>query len=303
MIDDSTVRTYRQDAYIVVPDVLSAAEVADLRRVTDAFVERSRQATSHTEVFDLEPGHSAAQPRLRRIKSPDRHDPVYARMVRHPKIVSVLQRLWGPNVRFDLSKLNLKAAGFGSPVEWHQDWAFYPHTNDDLAAVGIMIDDFTPDNGSMLVIPSSHTGPILDHHANGYFVGGVDPTTSGVDFSRAVMCTGRAGSITVHHARLIHGSAANVSGAPRRFLLHQYRAADAWPLIHPPTDWAQWQALLVSGEETTEPRMTAVPIRLPLPAAPHQGSIYENQRDLGSRYFADPAETGSGAGGAALAAG
>ena len=67
MIDDSTVRTYRQDGYIVVPDVLSAAEVADLRRVTDAFVERSRQATSHTEVFDLEPGHSAAQPRLRRI--------------------------------------------------------------------------------------------------------------------------------------------------------------------------------------------------------------------------------------------
>jgi hypothetical protein len=28
----------------------------------------------------------------------------------------------------------MKSAGFGAAVEWHQDWAFYPHTNDDLAA-------------------------------------------------------------------------------------------------------------------------------------------------------------------------
>ena len=49
-----------------------------------------------------------------------------------------------------------------------------------------------------------------------------------------------------------------------------------------------WEAAqLVAGEDTLEPRMTAVPVRLPYPAAPMQGSIYENQRDLGSRYFKD----------------
>lgn len=289
MISDQDVTRYRHDGFIVVPDVLSAADVAELRLVTDEFVERSRKATGHTDVFDLEPGHTAEQPRLRRIKTPSLHHPVYARMVRHPNIVAVLQKLWGPAIRFDLSKLNLKAAGFGSPVEWHQDWAFYPHTNDDLAAVGIMIDDFASDNGSMLVIPGSHTGPIHDHHAKGHFVGGIDPTTSGIDFSRAEMCTGKAGSITVHHVRLIHGSSANVSGKPRRFLLHQYRAADAWPLVSPPTDWKAWESLLVAGKETLEPRLTAVPVRLPYPAAPNQGSIYENQRDLGTRFFEEAA--------------
>ncbi|MGE0801929.1 MAG: phytanoyl-CoA dioxygenase family protein [Lautropia sp.] len=287
MISDSVVAQYQRDGYIVVPGVLSEAEVAELRQITEQFVERSREASTHTDIYDLEPGHSASQPRVRRIKTPDRFHPGYARMVRHPKIVAVLQKLWGPNIRFDLSKLNLKAAGFGSPVEWHQDWAFYPHTNDDLAAVGIMIDAFTPDNGAMLVLPGSHRGPIYDHHANGHFVGGIDPSQVDIDFSKAVMCTGPAGSITVHHARLIHGSSANVSGKPRRFLLHQYRAADAWPLIAPPTDWEEWQSLLVAGEGTNEPRLTAVPVRLPMPAAPHQGSIYENQRDLGTRYFKD----------------
>ena len=291
MISDQDIARYQREGFIVVPDVLSAQDIAELQRVTDEFVEASRKATGHTDVFDLEPGHSAAQPRLRRIKTPHLHHTSYARMVKHPKIVAVLQRLWGPDIRFDMSKLNLKAAGFGSPVEWHQDWAFYPHTNDDLAAVGIMIDDFTADNGSMLVIPGSHTGPIYDHHAKGHFVGGIDPSTSGIDFSKAVMCTGTAGSITVHHVRLVHGSSANVSGKPRRFLLHQYRAADAWPLIHPPTAWEPWEALLVSGQDTLTPRMTAVPVRLPYPSAPNQGSIYENQRDLGTRFFKDAEET------------
>jgi phytanoyl-CoA hydroxylase len=285
MISDQDVLRYQRDGYIVVPDVLSAQDIDDLRRATDEHVELSRQASAHTTVFDLEPGHSASDPRVRRIKSPHLQHPAYARMVRHPGIVAVLCRLWGPNVRFDQSKLNLKAAGFGSPVEWHQDWAFYPHTNDDLAAVGIMIDDFTPDNGSMLVIPGSHTGPIYDHNTNGVFVGGIDPSTSGIDFSKAVMCTGRAGSITVHHARLLHGSSANISGKPRRFLLHQYRAGDAWPIVHTPASWEAWTSLLVAGEETLQPRMTAVPVRLPYPSAGRQETLYEMQLDLGTRYF------------------
>ena len=292
MISDEDVQRYHRDGYLVVPDVLSAQDIDDLRHVTDDLVEQSRQATAHTGVFDLEPGHSAAQPRVRRIKSPHLQHAAYARMVRHPGIVAVLCRLWGPNVRFDTSKLNLKAAGFGSPVEWHQDWAFYPHTNDDLAAVGIMLDDFTPDNGSMLVIPGCHTGPVYDHNTNGVFVGGIDPSTSGIDFSKAVMCTGRAGSITVHHARLLHGSSANISGRPRRFLLHQYRAGDAWPIVHMPASWEAWTSLLVAGEETLQPRMTAVPVRLPYPSAGRLETLYEMQLDLGTRYFkrADEAE-------------
>jgi hypothetical protein len=36
---------------------------------------------------------------------------------------------------------------YGSPVEWHQDWAFYPHTNDDVLATGIYLDDCDLDNG------------------------------------------------------------------------------------------------------------------------------------------------------------
>jgi ectoine hydroxylase-related dioxygenase (phytanoyl-CoA dioxygenase family) len=288
MLSKADVERYQHDGVIVVPDVLSAAEVEALRRATDEMIARARGVTEHDEVYDLEPGHNASLPRVRRIKTPHRWHPAYAAMVAHPGIVAVLQALWGPDIRFDVSKLNMKSAGFGSPVEWHQDWAFYPHTNDDLAAVGIMIDDIDADNGPMLVLPGSHRGPVHDHHVDGYFCGAIDPVRTPLAYDQAVACTGTAGSITVHHVRAVHGSAPNRSNRSRRFLLHQYRTADAWPLIQTPTDWATWTGLMVAGTDTLTPRVTPVPVRLPLPPAQHQGSIYENQRELKHKFFEDP---------------
>ena len=284
MISEQDVAFYRENGYLVVKDVLSAAEVADLRRVTEEFVQNARSRTAHDEIYDLEDSHSAAEPRVRRIKTPHQWHESYAGVVAHAGILAVLKQLWGPAIRFDVSKLNLKAAGYGAPVEWHQDWAFYPHTNDDLAAVGIMLDDVDETNGPLMVIPRSHQGPILDHHDDqGYFCGAIDPARGECDFGEAVKLTGPAGSITIHHARTIHGSATNTSGRPRRLLLHQYRAADAWPILGVP-DYAAYRNLLLCGEEC-EPRLAPAPVRLPLPPAANQGSIYENQRTRKSRFF------------------
>ena len=285
MISPSNVERYCREGFIVVPNVLSEEEVRKLRSATDELVEQSRSVAFHNEIYDLEPDHSADQPRVRRIKTPDKWDARFAAIVRHPGILACLKALWGPNIRFDTAKLNMKAAGFGSAVEWHQDWAFYPHTNDDLAAVGVMIDDMAEENGPLMVIPGSHTGPVYDHHADGRFCGAMDPTKIDLDFSRAVPCTGKAGSISIHHVRAIHGSAPNVSSRSRRLFLLQFRTADAWPLLNAPATWDAWSALMVAGKNTLEPRCTNVPVRLPLPPAANQGSIYENQRTLQHRYF------------------
>ena len=279
---------YERVGAIVVPDVLAPEEVAELRSVTDGFVERARGLTAHDDVYDLEDSHSAAEPRVRRIKAPHLRHPAYARLARHPRIVAVLQALWGPDIRFDTAKLNMKSAGFGAAVEWHQDWAFYPHTNDDLAAVGVMMDDMELENGPLLVIPGSHRGPVFDHHAEGRFCGAMDPSRREVDYSAAVPLIGRAGSITVHHVRAVHGSAPNTSPKERRLLLFQFRAADAWPLLGFPDGIEKYDELMVAGASSLEPRLAAVPVRLPLPPADLQGSIYENQKGLKNKFFDAP---------------
>ena len=98
-------------------------------------------------------------------------------------------------------------------------------------------------------------------------------------------CTGRAGGITVHHVRAVHGSAPNTSGRDRRLALYQYRTADAWPLKGIPEGWAAWEELMVCGQSTLEPRMQALPVRMPFPLARKQGSLYENQSTMPRRYF------------------
>ena len=236
MLTAEQMRRYHDDGVIVVPGVVAPEIVAALRIATDRIVAGASLVDRHDAVYDLEPGHRRVAPRVRRIKNPERVDPQFAALARHGGIAGCLQQLWdGRGVRFDISKLNMKSAGFGSPVEWHQDWAFYPHTNDDLAAVGVMLDDVDDDNGPMQVVPGSHKGPVFDHHVDGVFCGAIDARTPGLRLHEARACVGKAGSITIHHVRAIHGSAPNRSGRPRRFLLLQYPCADAWPLITPPS--------------------------------------------------------------------
>jgi len=284
MLTAAQIAEYNDIGAIVVPDVLSPEEVAHLRTVTDGFVQRARGLTGHTDVYDLEDSHSAETPRVRRIKTAHLHDPAYAALTRHPKILAVLKDLWGPDIRFDTAKLNMKCANFGAPVEWHQDWAFYPHTNDDLAAVGVMFDDMAMENGPLMIIPGSHRGPIYDHHADGVFCGAMDPANHDVDYGKAVPLLGKAGSITVHHVRAVHGSAPNVSDHDRRLLLFQFRAADAWPVLGFPGGIEKFNGLMVCGQPR-EPRLESVPVRLPLPPASKQGSLYENQKGMKNRFF------------------
>jgi ectoine hydroxylase-related dioxygenase (phytanoyl-CoA dioxygenase family) len=289
MLTQTQIDEYNRVGAIVVPDVLTLDEVRRLRRVTDEFVEKARAVTHHDEIYDLEDTHTPQLPRVRRIKSPHLHHPAYGELVRNAKVIAILQELWGPDIRFDTAKLNMKSAGFGAAVEWHQDWAFYPHTNDDLAAVGVMMDDMELANGPLMIIPGSHKGPVFDHHANGRFCGAMDPTKNDVNYAKALPLTGKAGSITIHHVRAVHGSAPNTSNKERRLLLLQYRAADAWPLLGFAGGLEAYDKLMVAGAPTIEPRLAPVPVRLPLPPADLQGSIYENQKGLKQRFFDAPA--------------
>ncbi len=91
MLSESAREAYQRDGFIVVPDVLSAAEVAALRAATDGFVEKARAVAANDDVFDLEDSHTPAEPRVRRIKTPHLHHPDYARAARHPKIVALLK--------------------------------------------------------------------------------------------------------------------------------------------------------------------------------------------------------------------
>jgi len=283
------VADYRAKGYTVVPSALRPELLQRLRAVTDELVAGASKVTQATDLYDLEDDHTSANPRVRRLKAPFQHHPFFNELARHPDVIERIKPLLGPDIRMHGNKLNMKSAGGGAAVEWHQDWAFYPHTNDDVLAVGIYLDDCTLANGPLLCLAGSHQGPTHDHHVDGYFAGAMDPMCSPLAYDKAEPLYGPAGSMTIHHARTVHGSALNTSNRTRRLLLFEFAAADAWPL-RGVSDFDEFNSRMVAGSPTIEPRVVAAPIRMPFPPAPFQGSIYENQRSLKNRFFAVASE-------------
>ena len=155
-------------------------------------------------------------------------------------------------------------------------------TADDLV---VAIDEMRLDNGPLLVLPRTHRGRLLKHHQAGVFVGAV--TEDLPDTCNAVALQLKAGSVSIHHTRALHASAPNHSEHPRRLLLFQFCAADAWPILGV-EDWATFAASFVRGEPTQQPRLANVPVRIPLPEPERTGSIYEFQTQLENPTFDKP---------------
>lgn len=287
VITDKQTADYNEKGFIVVENIYSAAEVQEMRDALSELVESARGLTDHTNVIDLEPNHTPDVPRVRRIKEPFKNHPVFNKMARTPRLIEVLTKLLGPAFRMHGSKINLKSAEYGSPVEWHQDWAFYPHTNDDVLAVGVMLDDMREENGPLLCVPGSHKGPTYDHHQDGRFIGAMDPDVPGANLDTAELITGQAGACSFHHARTIHGSGQNTSGRDRTLLLFQIAAADAWDIrgLGKESNWDEYVDTFIAGEPALEPRVVAAPIRLPYPPPLKGGSIYESQSLAKKKFF------------------
>jgi len=284
-LTDEQVAFYQDNGYLVVEGVLSPEKLGRLRAETDAIIAAAAGVAANDELYDLEDSHRPDNPRVRRIKEPFKHNAFFWDLAVDPDVTDIVAQLVGPDVRIYGGKMNIKAAGYGAPVEWHQDWAFYPHTNDDVLATGILLDDCDEQNGPLMVLPGSHKGPVYDHHNEGYFCGAFDPGTAGLDVSGAAKLMGPAGSMTIHHVRAVHGSALNTSNRQRRLLLTEYAAADAWPLTGLRPDFDAFEGRMARGVSSTAPRLAPVPVRMPFPAARAQGSIYENQKGTSRRFF------------------
>lgn len=286
MLSDTQVQFYCDNGYLLVEDVLTSDEVRRLRIALDELADRSRAITMSDDVFELSAGHSRDNPQLRRVTSPELHHEAYAELVNHPKVLGVVEALLGPDIRFHHGKLNIKMPSTGdAAIEWHQDWAFYPATNDDILAVGVYLDDCGPENGPLQVLPGSHKGAVLEHNDGMQFLGAAEPSEAGLGNNDAVALPGRAGSITIHHVRTLHGSRANTGDRPRLLMLNNYAAADSWPILGI-ADLAEFDSMMLRGSPTMTPRMEALPVRIPADLG-LTGSLFTTQESVRGRSFGE----------------
>lgn len=291
MLTTEQIAQYNENGFILIENALSEDQLSKLQQVTADLIRQSASVTESNETYDLDEGHSKNNPRLTRIKLPHTLDPIYWEVIRSERICNLIKPLIGNNIRLHTSKLNTKAPDGGMAVEWHQDWAFYPHTNDDLLAIGVMLEDVNDDSGPLMAIPGTHKGPILDHSRDGIFCGAIDPTDTLFESNKAHILTGKAGSLSIHHVRALHGSAPNYSNRARKILFYECISADAWPIAGGVSNYIGmtqqelWDAMndrIICGEQPRHARVENVPVSMPLTPPADPTSIFKVQKSGGA---------------------
>ena len=91
---------YFDNGYLLVEAVVAPEWLARLRAATEEMVDRSRALTRSDKIFDLEPGHTADEPRLRRLTSPVDHHPGYWAFASESVLPDIMADLVGPDVKF-----------------------------------------------------------------------------------------------------------------------------------------------------------------------------------------------------------
>ena len=151
------------------------------------------------------------------------HDPLFRALIQHPRIIGHMRDLVGAPVRLFRADALMKPAAVGSAKGVHQDSPYWPVAPMSLWSCWIPFDDATEDNGCLTVVPGSHrTGPAPHESVQDDFV--IPSEHHAADDLITVPM--RRGTGLFFHSLLVHGSAANTSGDPRRAVTMSYLGPD-----------------------------------------------------------------------------
>jgi len=132
-LSNEQVEHFHKEGYVVLESLFTAK---DLSSVEEAIHELTEQALASLEeksqILELEPDLVNGERVPRRIYNPYDQHSAFEILGKSPRLLDGIESLIGPNINLHHSKLNMKPARIGSTVEWHQDQAYFPHTNDSL---------------------------------------------------------------------------------------------------------------------------------------------------------------------------
>lgn len=265
------VAQFERDGYCLVSEAVTPAQLAALNDDVANWVEQSR---AHSEPFgpptvdgrprfDMGEEHSVEVPALRRINNPSDISPAFEDVMTNASTVDMVAQLVGPDVKFHHCKINLKLPGSNTEVGYHQDFAYTPHTNDDVVTALLLLDDMTPDNGCLQVVPGSHRGEVYSLFGDeGGFTGVMKSEAVNNLRDREVPIYGKAGDVCLMHTRLVHGSDPNASTRSRGLYICVYSASDAVPIAPNPMPSPN-EGRIVRGERSRVARLSGGLVELP----------------------------------------
>jgi len=204
---------FRRLGYVVVGPVLSSRELRGLRAAYNRVLAEEGAPTRRRRLTGNEyKGDVVVQ-----VLDMHRRDEAFRRLLYKKALLDLAETfLGGPGVCLYRDQALFKPAWHGGTIRWHQDnhyWNLDPPT---AVSCWIALDEATPENGCLWVIPGSHVAGIVAYQMND---GEVEATT---DEARAVPIPMPAGHALFHHCQTLHTTRPNRSARNRRAWVIHY---------------------------------------------------------------------------------
>jgi len=198
---------YDRDGYVIVRGVLDKDLIAEASEHVEWVAKRNPERRPEYLIQDLVAD-----------------DPFWVRLISDDRLLDVAEKFIGPNIALFASHYLSKPPYDGMPVLWHQDGSYWPLAPMEVVTLWLAVDDSTPENGCMRVIPRTQHLSLQELKANTKIKNVLSSEIDGsfVEESKAVDVILDAGDVSVHHPNIIHGSNANTSPKRRCGLTIRY---------------------------------------------------------------------------------
>ncbi|MDD5198808.1 MAG: phytanoyl-CoA dioxygenase family protein [Terrimicrobiaceae bacterium] len=146
----------------------------------------------------------------------------------NPRILDLVEGILGPNFFMWASSFFIKEPFSKAVVGWHQDAYYWPMKPQHSVTVWLAFDDVDAENGAMKIIPGSHKGGVIKHKHSGQTDSVLTLELESGMFREdtAVQFKLKAGELSLHDDRAIHGSPANPSARRRAGLTIRYSGTE-----------------------------------------------------------------------------
>lgn len=157
-----------------------------------------------------------------------RDDAFWVRVVTDSRLLDIAELFLGSNLACFTAHYICKPPFTSQAVLWHQDGAYWKLEPMKAATLWLAVDESTPENGCLKMIPGSHRMPLhkikVRHDVPNMLSSIVDYDE--FDLADAVDVVLQPGDVSVHHPHIIHGSEANTSAKRRCGLDLGYMSTD-----------------------------------------------------------------------------
>ena len=229
-VTEADIEYFHQYGYLVINDAFSATEVeealAGMVHLMDGECPDFRAIQFEPSLVKQKDTLEGQERRdaIRKIFRFVDYEQRLNAMAAHSGLLGVLARIMDDTPELFQDMALVKPPRFGSEKPWHQDCAYF-NLQEGTTVVGVWIalDEATPENGCLHIIPGSNTeGPMIHFKRRDWQICDTD-----VPVGCDTMVPLKPGGCLFWHGLTHHGSPANQSEQRRRALQFHYKPASS----------------------------------------------------------------------------